>query len=410
MKRLLFFLLLSTALSTAQQFQHIVIVVQENRTPDNLFSACSIPGADLARTGSAVPLVTSYDLAHSHNAFKVDSRSKWSAKAKAYVQASDIQPYCQMATQGGFANRMFQTNQGPSFPAHQFLFGGTSAVDDGSTEFASENTIGTSSCIAPPSSWAASILPNGQAGPPAYPCFERGTLSDLLDAAGLSWRYYAVGQFGGGIWVAPGSIQHICRPLEFRGKLLCSGAEWANVEFKAPQFLTDLQNCALPNVSWVTPGAAYSDHAKVNNGTGPSWVASIVNSILVQPTCLNGETYWKNTAILVTWDDWGGWYDHVAPPVNNTGWCVAYCYGFRVPLLVLSSYTPAGYVDNNVHDFGSILKFVETNFGLGLIGTGTYADAYADDLGGFFKGSQTPWAWIAAPNAKFTDDSNPDDD
>jgi phospholipase C len=59
-------------------------------------------------------------------------------------------------------------------------------------------------------------------------------------------------------------------------------------------------------------------------------------------------------------------------------------YGFRVPLLVVSAYTPAGYVDNGVHDFGSILRLVEANFGLGLIGPGTYADAYADDLAPFF--------------------------
>ena len=98
------------------------------------------------------------------------------------------------------------------------------------------------------------------------------------------------------------------------------------------------------------------------------------------------------------------------PSQITPAWCTSYCYGFRVPLLVLSAYTPAGYVDNNTHDFGSILKFVEKNFDLGLIGSGTYADAYADDLSAFFTSSQSPWAWIAAPKAKFTDNSDPDDD
>ena len=90
--------------------------------------------------------------------------------------------------------------------------------------------------------------------------------------------------------------------------------------------------------------------------------------------------YWQNTAILVTWDDWGGWYDHVSPLANNTGWCGSYCYGFRVPLLVISAYTPA-MADNQTHDFGSILHFVESNFGLASLG---YADAFADDLSEFF--------------------------
>ena len=413
MKRLfpLFLLLLSTVFATAQQFNHIVLVIQENRTPDNLFSSCSIPGADLVQVGSAVPLSVPYDLGHTHTSYLSNAKEKWPSKAKAYVQASDVQPYCQLANQSGFANRMFQTNQGPSYPAHQFLFGGTSIISPTSATFASENTSGAAGCDAPYTSTVLTLLPTGQSGGKVYPCFEHQTLSDLLDAANLSWRYYAAsGQYKGGIWVAPNSINHICGPLKFGKKILCAGSDWGKIVLNSPQVLTDIQNCDLPNVSWVTPAGAYSDHADVNNGTGPAWVASIVNAVLTQPTCAGGETYWQNTAVIVTWDDWGGWYDHVPPVPNNTGWCTQYCYGFRVPLLVLSAYTPAGYVDNNVHDFGSILRFVENNFDLGLIGPGTYADAYSDDLSEFFTGSQTPWAWIAAPKARFTDNSNPDDD
>jgi phospholipase C len=101
--------------------------------------------------------------------------------------------------------------------------------------------------------------------------------------------------------------------------------------------------------------------------------------------------YWQNTAIFITWDDWGGWYDHVPPYAigQQNGWGVSYVYGFRVPLLVVSAYTPAGYVDDLNYDFGSILRFIETVFGppgfpLGPIGPGDYADAYANDLHTFF--------------------------
>jgi phospholipase C len=140
--------------------------------------------------------------------------------------------------------------------------------------------------------------------------------------------------------------------------------------------LTDIASGNLANVVWVTPAQAYSDHPAGTNGGGPAWVASIVNAVGASP-------YWQNTAIFVTWDDWGGWWDHVAPPVNSTGWCANYCYGFRVPLLVISAQTPP-MVDNDTHDFGSILHFVESNFGLGQIGPGGWADAWADDLSGFF--------------------------
>ena len=124
------------------------------------------------------------------------------------------------------------------------------------------------------------------------------------------------------------------------------------------------------------------------DGSGPSWVAAIVNAI-------GASAYWPNTVILITWDDWGGWYDHVPPPLDpNYGY---YQNGFRVPLLVVSAYTPSGYVSQTTHTFGSILKFVETAFGLGLIPPGTFADATADDLSDFFDFNQPPRPFQAAP-------------
>ena len=120
------------------------------------------------------------------------------------------------------------------------------------------------------------------------------------------------------------------------------------------QVLQDIANAQLPQVSWIIPDGTDSDHAFSNNGDGPSWVASIVNAIGNSP-------YWSNTAIIITWDDWGGWYDHVAPEVVNDGvsWGSGYVYGFRVPLIVISPYAKAKYISHTTHDFGSILKFIE---------------------------------------------------
>jgi phospholipase C len=99
-----------------------------------------------------------------------------------------------------------------------------------------------------------------------------------------------------------------------------------------------------------------------------------VNAIGNSP-CRNADnsTYWDSTAIIITWDDWGGWYDHEAPtllPYPEGG----YQYGFRVPLIFVSAYTPQGYIDNDRQDFGNIARFIEFNFGIAM-GKLTFADA-----------------------------------
>jgi phospholipase C len=127
----------------------------------------------------------------------------------------------------------------------------------------------------------------------------------------------------------------------------------------------------------------------VNDGGGPSWVAAIVNAIGNSSACDSSAGYWKNTAIFVVWDDWGGWYDHEPPTVLPQPQGV-YQYGFRVPLVVISAYTPEGYIDNQRRDFGSILRFVQHNFGI-TEGSLNFADARANgDLTSFFQLAQPP--------------------
>ncbi len=110
-------------------------------------------------------------------------------------------------------------------------------------------------------------------------------------------------------------------------RLTAPAPRWINnVEIPETQILSDIANGALAQVSWVIPDGYKSDHPDGNDGSGPAWVASIVNAIGNSP-------YWANTAIIITWDDWGGWYDHVAPKIINDGvsWGSGYVYGFRVP-------------------------------------------------------------------------------
>jgi hypothetical protein len=167
--------------------------------------------------------------------------------------------------------------------------------------------------------------------------------------------------------------------------------------------LEDIENCNLAQVSWVTPDGLYSDHPGAGSSfVGPAWVAAIVNAIGTANTCDAGKGYWSDTLILVTWDDWGGWYDHVKPPLGYPDLSGGqYVYGFRVPLLVVSAYNKhttngqqgfTGYISGAcqspgncqnqrppfIHDFGSILNFVEYAFG--QIGEVYPAYHYADWL------------------------------
>jgi phospholipase C len=378
--------------------KHIVVIFQENRTPDNLFHG--LPGADIANSGTnsagqtipltPIPLATDYDLSHAHGAFvamydsgKMDGADKIPISCKKgatdcppvnpqfrYVDPADVQPYFQMTEQYTFADRMFQTNQGPSFPAHQFIIAGTSAPTATSDLFAAENVVlppqpgsnTAAGCAGPSGETVALIDPAGNEATKMFPCFEHPALVDLLDANGITWSYYAPS--AGSIWTGPNAIQH----LRF-------GADWGNVIIPQNRILTDIANGDLPQVTWVIPSGQASDHALTNDGSGPSWVASIVNAI-------GNSSYWSTTAILITWDDWGGWYDHVPPTIINS-----YEYGFRVPLIVVSPYAKRGYVSHVNHDFGSMLHFVEATFQLPSLG---YVDLLADDLSDCFDFTQTP--------------------
>ncbi|HSS77140.1 MAG TPA: alkaline phosphatase family protein [Thermoanaerobaculia bacterium] len=448
----------SAAQAQIQSFSHVIVIIQENRTPDNLFQGlCKPPFGSASRCSThpsstqfniqtrnwldksspsgklqpgSVPLANKYDLDHSHGAFvamcdpsagvcKMDGASGihcvGTCARKPQFKFVDnahgiLNPYLSLATQYGWANYMFQTNQGPSFPAHQFLFGGTSApsaADDAAGIFAAENLEGTggvgglnkiAGCTATPRTTVKLISPDGTENQAIYPCFEHQTVADLLHG-NVTWRYYAPG--AGTIWTAPNAIQHICRSTGPGGQ--CTGQAWTeNVDLVSSDVLRDIGNCNLRSVTWVNPTCQNSDHARCNDGGGPSWASAIVNAIGNSSACDNGTGYWQNTAIFITWDDWGGWYDHEPPtiPAPPQG---GYQFGFRVPLLVVSAYTPPT-INNLRHDFGSILRFIEQNFGIHE-GALSFADARSStDLTGFFDlaAPPRPFRTIAAPrNAAF---------
>jgi phospholipase C len=386
--------------------QHVIIIVQENRSTDNLFHDPKLmaKGADIASYGVnslgqkikllPIKLSADYDINHEHPSFvlqydngKMDGANLVRTYCGScptnpqfkYVLGKDVAPYFQMAEQYTFADEMFQTNQGDSFPAHQFLLSGTSAPTATSDLFDADGIVANykhanwnMGCEGPSGELTPLIDPAGDESSWVFPCFDHPTLTDLLDNANLSWLYYTA--VSKSIWTAPNAIAHIRE-----------GEDWAKVVLPQTQILVDIAQGNLPNVSWVTPTEQSSDHPWMNTGVGPSWVAAIVNAVGSSP-------YWSNTAIFVTWDDWGGFYDHVAPPIYDS-----YEYGFRVPLVIVSPYAKKAYISHVTHDFGSILHFVENNWGLPSLG---YADSRADDLSDCFDFAQRNVRFhkIAAPH------------
>jgi phospholipase C len=362
--------------SSSVPISHVIIVIQENRSFDNLFA--TFPGADGTTTGllndgtsiklKARPLESKLVLNNSWPAFVTDFDGGkmdgfnwvWVNEHKCtcayqYVKPKQIKPYWTMAKQYVLADHMFPTQASGSFTAHLDLIRGDTKINsyESLIDFPPHAPWG---CDAAPGV-TTSLLTDQQQylylqGP--FPCFTFQTMRDLLDAKGVSWKYYtpSIKTHGGDIWNAFDAIQDVR-----------NGSEWGtNVSWPETNIFNDLSSGTLPAVSWVVPDGQNSDHPAQQNwgikkDTGPAWVAQIVNAV-------GQSSYWDSSAIVIVWDDWGGFYDHVAPPqLDYTG------LGFRVPMIVVSPYAKTGYVSHTQYEFGSILKFVEETFGLGSLGT-----------------------------------------
>jgi phospholipase C len=317
-----------------------------------------------------------------------------------YVDYSETKPYWDMARAYALGDRFFMSHNSESYVAHQYIFSGQSnnVVDEplfpytpsdltvAFTPWGCDSPSGTTTYLLDPKTGTET---QNATGP--FPCFGYKSLADLVNAAHLSWRLYAY------------SLCQNINALDVNVSIRYNGTLWPQNQSSCPnidsvhtqhfrmhetQFLTDVANGDLANVTWVLPGPSTSDHPGVPQGyCGPWWVASVVDAIGNSP-------YWDNTVIFVFWDDWGGFYDHVPPYVvrDQAG------PGPRVPLLVISPYAKHNYVSHTNAEFGTLLKFAETTFGLGSLGT-TDASPYVNNLDDFFdwnkKQSFTP---ITLPN------------
>jgi phospholipase C len=190
---------------------------------------------------------------------------------------------------------------------------------------------------------------------------------ELLDAANVNWKYYSA---------YTATTEGLWNPLPgFSAYASNEGYSVAPHLANTSVFFTDITNHTLPLVCWITPSVTDSEHPPVDIATGMHYVTRLINAIMTSP-------YWNQCAIILTWDDYGGFYDHVPPPKIDT-----YGFGFRVPTIVISPYSQSGVIVHTTYDFTSLLKLVETAFGLGAL---TGRDASSNNMLDCFNFNQTP--------------------
>ncbi len=195
-----------------------------------------------------------------------------------------------------------------------------------------------------------------------WPCTDVKVLPDLLKAAHVSWKEYR----GETSWIQP--LREI-RHVRF--------SSMYDHVVKERRFLKDVRAGTLPKVSWLTPEVPVSDHPPGSICAGENWTVRTMNALM-------HSRYWDSTAVFLTWDDFGGFYDHVPPPHEDL-----YGLGPRVPLLVISPWAKEGFIDHDTTEFSSVLRFIERLFGLPSL---THRDAQTSDLMSAFDFKDPPRA------------------
>jgi phospholipase C len=378
----------AAAPSGIHKIRHVIVIMQENRSFDSYFG--TYPGADGIPRGACVPngiggCVRPFHDGGDKNAggahgsqagiddvdggkmdgfirvsmsgairrCRRDPRSPACAQLRrpglmGYHDGRELRSYWSYAKSFVLSDRMFEPNWGWSLPAHLWLVSGWSAI-----------------CARPAiASTCTASLGGPNDGPsstlrryPHGPLYGWTDLTYLLHRHHVSWAYYAMGG----------------RPPDcISGPLVCYASDTGPVtpEMWNPlpdftdvrrngqvgnaqelgRFYVAARRGTLPAVSWIAPNWALSEHPGASVKAGQAWVTGLVDAAMRSPD-------WKSTAIFVTWDDWGGFYDHVRPPkVDAAG------YGLRVPALLISPYARHGYVDHQTLSFDAYLKFIEDDF------------------------------------------------
>src|SRR6266487_140994 len=336
--------------SATTPIKNVVVIMMENRTFDHMFGR--FPGVNGYSEAHAPDPTFDFEHNGPSGYAAIDGGKMDEFPQRGYVQftQADIPNYWRYAQHFGLSDNFFTSSIGDSTPNHVAMVAAQNGgLWDAGAEtgcFSAQNDLIYSRNASAKNYWQ-------------YPCLGITALPNLLDQHGISWNYYNQE----GIWNTPAMLQslHTVKNIQ------------------PSQFPTDVQAGKLAQVTWVMPPSNASDHEPYQITAGQDYVTSAVNAIMQ-------SKYWANTAIFLTWDDWGGLYDHVTPPViDGVG------LGPRVPLIVISPYAKAGYISHLQGEFSSFVKFIEADFGLGE-GALNQRDSLSQtsDLMDFFDFNQTP--------------------
>ena len=351
----------AAALETAFPIKHVVFLIKENRTYDHMFG--TFPGGNGVTVGMdggvERPLVRGTDgrlpgdIPHCYecalaawNGGKMDGFARGEHPDEAYTQLhrDQLPNYWRWAERNVLFDNFFASAHGPSFPNHLYSIAATSggALDNPRRTPGITRGSNTFGCDAPEQQKAEVRDSEGNVKF-VPPCFDFKTEGDLLNRAGVPWAYYAASEDQRGyIWSAYSAIRRYREDPE----------KWQRHMFPVDNVIQDIREGRLPPVTWITPRFELSEHPEYDFCHGENWSTKVINAIM-------RSDMWESTAIFLTWDDYGGFYDHVPPPqVDGFG------FGIRVPMMVISPYAKEGKVSSELGEFSSVLRFIEDNWGL----------------------------------------------
>ena len=354
----------AAGIETRWPIKYVVYLIKENRTTDHLFGTFpGVKGVTVGKDrGVDRPLVRGTDqrlpgdIPHCYNCSivawnggQMDQFDQGPLGDWAYTQlhADQLPNYWHWAEQNVLFDRFFASAFGPSFPNHLYTIAAQSAgtKDNPRRPDFFSNTFG---CDAPPQQLVEVYDSEGDIER-VPPCFDILTEGDLLNRADIPWAYYAPTERQRGyIWSAYSAIDRYRNDEEL----------WARHMRPVDRVVEDIENGYFPPVTWVIPRFELSEHPEYSFCHGENWTTEVINAIMRSPI-------WYETAIFLTWDDYGGFYDHMPPPqVDDFG------FGFRVPLIVISPYSRQGVVSHELGELSSVLRFIEDNY---------YLDRYLTD-------------------------------
>ena len=360
------------------KIEHIVFIMKENRSFDSYFG--TFPGANGATTAklstgktvslSHLPDPPKHDMGHewtdSHGDVDGGRMDRFDLGLTCSVNGdlqcigqlyqADIPNYWAYAQNYSLADEAFSSVASGSYPAHLAMVSG------------SEQNVLDNPRSSEPSQWGCDAIAGTgvaymtptRSVASEFPCFGATTIADLADAAGVSWKAYST---------LAGASGYIYNPFRSFSNTFY-GPDWATKVVDQSNFNIDALAGNLPALSIVTPPSIDTDHPPDSACVGENWTVQLINSVMQGPA-----SQWNNTVIILTWDDFGGLYDHVPPPYRDQ-----FGLGIRVPFLIISPWAVRGVYHTQV-EFASVLRFMEETFGLpNLKGADTVANDMQDAL------------------------------